>query len=353
MPDRSPNLDMPYLLPSQAQKHVTHNEALQSLDALVQLAVEALDAVTPPPSPALGECWGLGSGAQGAWAGQDGAIAVSIETGWIFLTPRDGWRAWDKAAAGVKLYRGGSWGDPGFAGLGVNATADGTNRLAVGADATLLSHDGSDHRLKVNKAATGNTASVVFQTGFTGHAEMGLSGSDDWSVKVSPDGSTWSEALCIDNANAFIGIGTATPETPLHVRRTDGTATLFIEEADSNSTARTVARFINNGRPDFVLGNSSTNEEWSIGAGTNLVFKSGALGSNSGAKITQALLEGATGNLVLTGAVVVAEATVATLPSASAMPWAIIGVSDESGGAVLAFSDGTDWRRVTDRAVVS
>jgi len=44
--------------------------------------------------------------------------------------------------------------------------------------------------------------------------------------------------------------------------------------------------------------------------------------------------------------------TVATLPSASPA-FQTIGVSDESGGAVLAFSDGTNWRRVTDRAIVS
>ncbi len=46
--------------------------------------------------------------------------------------------------------------------------------------------------------------------------------------------------------------------------------------------------------------------------------------------------------------------TVATLPSASAAgAGAMIYVTDESGGAVPAFSDGTNWRRVTDRAVVS
>lgn len=31
----------------------------------------------------------------------------------------------------------------------------------------------------------------------------------------------------------------------------------------------------------------------------------------------------------------------------------LIYVYDETGGAVLAFSDGTNWRRVTDRAVVA
>ena len=33
MPDTTPNLALPFILPAQAQKHVTHNEALQRLDA--------------------------------------------------------------------------------------------------------------------------------------------------------------------------------------------------------------------------------------------------------------------------------------------------------------------------------
>lgn len=46
------------------------------------------------------------------------------------------------------------------------------------------------------------------------------------------------------------------------------------------------------------------------------------------------------------------SATVATLPAASpAGQW--IYVTDETGGAVPCFSDGSDWRRVTDRAVAS
>lgn len=46
--------------------------------------------------------------------------------------------------------------------------------------------------------------------------------------------------------------------------------------------------------------------------------------------------------------------TVATVPLASLFAaGAIIHVADESGGAVSAFSDGTNWRRMTDRAVIS
>ena len=48
----------------------------------------------------------------------------------------------------------------------------------------------------------------------------------------------------------------------------------------------------------------------------------------------------------------VASFTVANLPDPS-VPGRVIYVSDESGGAVLAFADGSNWRRATDRVVVS
>lgn len=51
--------------------------------------------------------------------------------------------------------------------------------------------------------------------------------------------------------------------------------------------------------------------------------------------------------------VLLREYTVAGVPTASLYEGGIIYVSDETGGATLAFSDGTNWRRVQDRAVVS
>jgi len=44
--------------------------------------------------------------------------------------------------------------------------------------------------------------------------------------------------------------------------------------------------------------------------------------------------------------------TVATLPAVGTAGGMIF-VSDEAGGSIPAFSDGTNWRRVTDRAIVS
>ena len=63
MPHLSSNLALPYLSPSQAQKHITHNEALQILDAVVQLAVLASDLGTPPAAVNTGARYIVGASA--------------------------------------------------------------------------------------------------------------------------------------------------------------------------------------------------------------------------------------------------------------------------------------------------
>ena len=110
MPDQSDRLGLPYILPSQAQKHVTHNEALRRLDALVQLTVESFDALTPPPLPETGTCYALGAAPTGEWAGQGGHVAVREADGWRFVAPREGWLAWGRAEAELRVSGGGRLG---------------------------------------------------------------------------------------------------------------------------------------------------------------------------------------------------------------------------------------------------
>lgn len=199
--DSSPNLDMPFILPSQAQKHVTHNEALRVLDAVVQLTVQAFGATAPPPSPSEGAIWALGSAATDAWAGHDGALALWFQGYWEYFSPRAGWRAYGMEDRSLRVWSGTAWDLPALDnldGLGIGTTYDASNRLAVSAAATLLSHAGSDHRLTLNKAAPIDTATLVYQSGWSGRAEMGLAGNNDFSVKVSPNGSTWTEAMRVN-----------------------------------------------------------------------------------------------------------------------------------------------------------
>lgn len=227
MTETTPLLDLPYIMPSQAQKHVTHNESLRMLDALVHLRVGARGVDTPPADPAEGDRLVVGAAPSEAFAGQAGNIAAFQDGAWAFYTPRAGWVIWDAAESAFLVFDGAAWTpvfDPqNLPLIGVNTQADETNRLAVRGDATLLSHDGAGHQLKINKAATGDTGSLLFQTAWSGRAEMGLAGNDDFSVKVSGDGGIWHNALVAHrntghvSVPARLGVGTVTPLTPLHV----------------------------------------------------------------------------------------------------------------------------------------
>lgn len=86
-------LALPLILAAQAQKDVTHNEALAGLDVLVHLALASRTILTPPPAPAEGDAYLLDGVAAGSWVGQDGNIAAFISGGWQYFTPGAGWRA--------------------------------------------------------------------------------------------------------------------------------------------------------------------------------------------------------------------------------------------------------------------
>lgn len=60
-----------------------------------------------------------------------------------------------------------------------------------------------------------------------------------------------------------------------------------------------------------------------------------------------------TGDNPMTAPLPLVTYTVAGVPAAAAWAGALIYVSNEAGGAQPAFSDGTNWRRFTDRAIIS
>lgn len=209
LPPNTARLKLPYIQPSQAQKHVTHNEALRLLDALVQLCISAFDALTPPASPNEGTVYALADTPTGVWAGHGGELALFDNGGWQFIPAQEGWIAVDLTGGPQRIFRAGTWEARVFDtdnldGVGIGGTADATNRLLVQSPASLFNHTGNGHQIKINKAAVGDTASLVFQTGFSGRAEMGLAGNDDWAIKTSADGGSWTTALSLDAASGIV-----------------------------------------------------------------------------------------------------------------------------------------------------
>lgn len=229
---------------AQAQKHVTHNEAIRTLDAVVQLSVGNRDLATPPASPLDGDRYIVGPSATGDWSGHDGEIAAFQDNAWMHYAPLEGWLCWIMDEDKLLVWDGSVWSDvSGSAGgsvnpaalVGVNTTADDTNKLSVKSDAVLFSHDditpgSGDQRTVLNKAGTANTASFLFQSNWQGHAEFGLIGNDNWALKYSSNGTDWAERIIVDSSKVTIQEGLSLEVGPHHMSTvmTSGNAAMEI-----------------------------------------------------------------------------------------------------------------------------
>lgn len=214
------NLGLPCIEGSQAQKHVTHNEALRILDTLVQLAVLDRDLTAPPGSPTEGQRWIVKTGATGAWAGHANAIAAWQDGVWQFSAPQIGWLAYVVDEGALLAWTGSVWADAitaltslnNMTLLGVGATADTTNPFSAKLNNTLfvgttVAEGGTgDLRVKLSKESAAKTLSLLFQDNYSGRAEIGLTGDDNFHFKVSPDGSTWLDALVVDKSTGRVTV---------------------------------------------------------------------------------------------------------------------------------------------------
>lgn len=196
------NLDLPFIAPAQAQKHITVNTAFQKLDIAVNINVRDANLSAPPQDVEDGERFALSDMPTGPWSNHGGDIAAWQNNVWEFFRPAIGTLIWNKADQSIFVKQATGWqnvqSEPSYqnlAKLGIAATADATNRLAVSSPASLFSHAGDDHQMKLNRQATTDTASLTFQTDFTGNAEIGLAGNEALSFKMRQSDGTWQENL--------------------------------------------------------------------------------------------------------------------------------------------------------------
>jgi hypothetical protein len=205
-------LSLPLIAPSQAQKHVTHNEALMAVDVALALHLEGIDMVEPPETPISGSAFGIGEDATGVWAGWDGCVGVADEGTWSFATPSRGWQATVGEAAAPHVHDGAHW-RPAYEammlnapGLGVGAMPDSQNAVVLRVSNILLEPSAEEDgvRLKLNRPDTSSNASMLLQTGYAGRAELRLGDADGFEIKVSDDGASWATCLAAHPSSAAV-----------------------------------------------------------------------------------------------------------------------------------------------------
>lgn len=140
----TPRLGLRTLIPGQAQKEITVNESWQLLDAVVAGAVEEPARIDPPSAPAVGTSYVIGSGATGAWAGQDDAIAAFTPGGWRIIAPVDGLCVLVKSTGETLRYANGGWSimlaapQPAITNVVGGTTIDAESRTAISAILSAL-----------------------------------------------------------------------------------------------------------------------------------------------------------------------------------------------------------------------
>jgi hypothetical protein len=223
-------LALPLMDAAQAQKHVTHNEAIMRLDALTHLSVSAR-ADAPATSNGEGVRYLVSRSPGGAFVGHADHIACLQDGAWLFLVPKAGWRVYLEDAVSLQVFDGSAWREIAsgkmpldqFARIGVGTPSDPGNPFSAKLNNVLFASlnssegGGGDLRFKLNKEASGKTVSQLYQSNWSGRAETGLMGDDVYRIKVSADGAAWTVALNIDGATGNVGIGAAAPLAKLDV----------------------------------------------------------------------------------------------------------------------------------------
>ena len=105
----TPKLSLPYIAASQSQKEVTHNEALNVIDLLLDRSVLDKDLTEPPSTPAEGAAYIIPTGATGVWAGKTGQIAQFIGGAWRYVVPLVGWLFYVVDEDKYYAYRSSTW----------------------------------------------------------------------------------------------------------------------------------------------------------------------------------------------------------------------------------------------------
>jgi hypothetical protein len=206
--------------------------------------------------------------------------------------------------------------------------------------------------ISLNSIANGTSNVTVVSSG--GNVSVGVGGTSNVAVfhtgGLAITGSITGNGASLSGINAFGNIAVS-GETTVSADNTSDTVT-FAEGTGISITTDAANNVI-------TIGSVATDSIFATGGDMGTITEAVTVSEDLGLITDAATVEYDLGSIVTSGVVqpdslILPTKTVAQLASLSASPAAqFVYCSDESGGAVPAFSDGTNWRRVTDRAIVT
>lgn len=217
----------PELVEGQATPEVIVNEMAAWFDAASLggfLFIDRDDA-SPPGSPAEGDCYLVATGATDEWLGEDGNVALFINTAWEFRTPQTGWEAWVEDEAVKIAFDGSSWGIiSSFDGADYIPTSDldTDDTLAANSDSKVASQQAVKTYVDTAKAAaiaSGASAADAAEAAANAYTDVAIAGVGsgdplampaEWTPNFSADADLYipaAVAMTIDEGNAPLGTG--------------------------------------------------------------------------------------------------------------------------------------------------
>jgi hypothetical protein len=370
--DTTPNLNLPWMLPSQSDKHVTYNQAIGVLDVMAQTRVTSRTLVSPPSQPQDGTQYIVPPGATGLWSDFVDHLCRWQDGGWHFYAPRQGWLVWVIAEARQISWTGQAWVVPSVAATG--STGDVQYNNAGILSPSTLTFDGVNQRLGLQVTTPAHTIHVhkliaeraTAAIAITGPGLFGPTGSGEGVGLFLTHNNTNNRQFALLSTDTRIGVRVVATTYPIldgymNGVRADlriGTNTNGVHINEPVGTAQfSVSNIQGDANKTLIAGEGASGQVgplMSIRKSATSGISGDALTLTSTGKLGVAGITAPVSELEVGGAIRPASFLVAGLPSASSKgAGAMIFVSNESGGPVIAFSDGTAWRRCTDRNIVS
>ena len=227
-------------------------------------------------------------------------------------------------------------------------------RVSVKPTETVINEAGGSYDFRVE----GDTdANLLFVDASTNRIGVGTN-TPSRTLDVTTAGATWVNIETTGASPNGLRYNNPTQEWLTYLTETDdsliirnstaGTNVIVLDAASQNNSFKI-------GASEVVFNESGTNLDFRVEGDTevNLLFTDASTDRVGVGTNTPSVELDVVGDAKVSGVVQVGEYTVATLPTASTYQAGTIMVSDETGGYTMAFSDGTNWRRTQDRAIVS